>query len=218
MIIFVRLLQSQKAPQTISVTVSEIVIQAKFVQWANIQLPIVVIPDGIETLVRPVQLLNASESTDVNVEGKVILVSSSQSGDGKSFISANLTAGNGLGELVEEIAKLTLTEAADLVKALEEKFGVSAAAMSVAAAPAAAGAAAADAPAAKADFDIMLKDIGANKINVIKVVKDITGLGLGDAKALVESAPKVIKEKVPAEEAKKIEAQLKEAGATVELK
>ena len=121
-------------------------------------------------------------------------------------------------ELVEEIAKLTLTEAADLVKALEEKFGVSAAAMSVAAAPAAAGAAAADAPAAKADFDIFLKDVGANKINVIKVVKDITGLGLGDAKALVESAPKVIKEKVPAEEAKKIEAQLKEAGATVELK
>ena len=121
-------------------------------------------------------------------------------------------------ELVEEIAKLTLTEAVDLVKALEEKFGVSAAAMAVAAAPAAGAAAAADAPAAKADFDIMLKDIGANKINVIKVVKDITGLGLGDAKALVESAPKVIKEKVPAEEAKKIEAQLKEAGATVELK
>ena len=120
-------------------------------------------------------------------------------------------------ELVEEIAKLTLTEAADLVKALEEKFGVSAAAMSVAAAPAA-GAAAADAPAAKADFDILLKDVGANKINVIKVVKDITGLGLGDAKAMVEAAPKVIKEKVPAEEAKKIEAQLKEAGATVELK
>jgi len=121
-------------------------------------------------------------------------------------------------ELVEEIAKLTLTEAADLVKALEEKFGVSAAAMAVAAAPAAAGAAAADAPAAKAEFDIMLKDVGANKINVIKVVKDITGLGLGDAKALVEAAPKVIKEKVPAEEAKKFEAQLKEAGATVELK
>ena len=121
-------------------------------------------------------------------------------------------------ELVEEIAKLTLTEAADLVKALEEKFGVSAAAMSVAAAPAAAGAAAADAPAAKSDFDIFLKDVGANKINVIKVVKDITGLGLGDAKALVESAPKVIKEKVPAEEAKAIEAKLKEAGATVKLK
>ena len=121
-------------------------------------------------------------------------------------------------ELVEEIAKLTLTEAADLVKALEEKFGVSAAAMSVAAAPAAAAAAAADAPAAKAEIEIFLKDAGANKINVIKVVKEITGLGLGDAKAIVDGAPKTIKDKVPAEEAKKFEAQLKEAGATVELK
>jgi len=122
-------------------------------------------------------------------------------------------------KLVDEIKKLTLVQAAELVKALEEEFGVSAAAMAVAAAPAAAGgAAAADAPAAKSEFDIFLKDAGANKINVIKVVKEITGLGLGDAKALVDGAPKVIKEKVPAEEAKKIEAQLKEAGATVELK
>ena len=122
-------------------------------------------------------------------------------------------------ELVEEIAKLTLTEAADLVKALEEKFGVSAAAMSVAAAPAAgAAAAAADAPAAKTDYEIFLKDAGANKINVIKVVKEITGLGLGDAKAIVDGAPKTIKDKVPAQAAKKFEAQLKEAGATVELK
>ena len=122
-------------------------------------------------------------------------------------------------ELVEEIAKLTLTEAADLVKALDEKFGVSAAAMSVAAAPAAAGAAAgADAPAAKTDYEIFLKDAGANKINVIKVVKEITGLGLGEAKAIVDGAPKTIKDNVPAEEAKKFEAQLKEAGATVELK
>ena len=121
-------------------------------------------------------------------------------------------------ELVEEIAKLTLTEAADLVKALEEKFGVSAAAMSVAAAPAAGAAAAADAPAAKTDYEIFLKDAGANKINVIKVVKEITGLGLGDAKAIVDCAPKTIKDKVPAEDAKKFEAQLKEAGATVELK
>ncbi len=121
-------------------------------------------------------------------------------------------------ELVEEIAKLTLTEAADLVKALEEKFGVSAAAMSVAAAPVAGAAAAADAPAAKTDYEIFLKDAGANKINVIKVVKEITGLGLGDAKAIVDGAPKTIKDKVPAEDAKKFEAQLKEAGATVELK
>ena len=121
-------------------------------------------------------------------------------------------------ELVEEIAKLTLTEAADLVKALEEKFGVSAAAMSVAAAPAAGAAAAADAPAAKTEYEIFLKDAGANKINVIKVVKEITGLGLGDAKAIVDGAPKTVKDKVPAEDAKKFEAQLKEAGATVELK
>ena len=122
-------------------------------------------------------------------------------------------------ELVEEIAKLTLVEAADLVKALEEKFGVSAAAMSVAAAPAAAGAApVAEAAVAKSEFEIFLKEAGPNKINVIKAVKDITGLGLSDAKAIVDSAPKTVKEKVPAEEAKKFEAMLKEAGATVELK
>ena len=106
-----------------------------------------------------------------------------------------------------------------MVKALEEKFGVSAAAMSVAAAPVAgAAAAAADAPAAKTDYQVFLIDAGANKINVIKVVKEITGLGLGDAKAIVDGAPKTIKDKVPAEDAKKFEAQLKEAGATVELK
>ena len=77
---------------------------------------------------------------------------------------------------------------------------------------------AADAPAAKTEYEIFLKDAGANKINVIKVVKEITGLGLGDAKAIVDGAPKTIKDKVPAEDAKKFEAQLKEAGATVELK
>jgi large subunit ribosomal protein L7/L12 len=121
-------------------------------------------------------------------------------------------------ELVDEIAKLTLIEAADLVKALEDKFGVSAAAMSVAAAPAAAAAPAEEAAAAKSEFEIFLKDAGANKINVIKAVKEITGLGLSDAKAIVDAAPKTVKEKVPAEDAKKFEAQLKEAGATVELK
>jgi len=122
-------------------------------------------------------------------------------------------------KLVEEIKKLTLKEAADLVKALEEEFGVSAAAMAVAAAPAAGAAApAAEAAAAKTEFDIFLKDAGANKINVIKVVKEITGLGLGEAKAIVDGAPKTVKEKVPAAEAKKFETQLKEAGATVELK
>ena len=121
-------------------------------------------------------------------------------------------------ELVEEIAKLTLTEAADLVKALEEKFGVSAAAMSVAAAPAAAGAAAADAPAAKADFDIFLKDVGANKINVIKVIRDVTGLGLSESKALADNVPSTIKENVAKEAAKEMEEKFKAAGATVELK
>jgi len=124
-------------------------------------------------------------------------------------------------KLVDEIKKLTLVEASELVKALEEEFGVSAAAMAVASAPAAGGAgpaAAAEAPAAKTEFDIFLKDAGANKINVIKVVKEITGLGLGDAKAIVDGAPKMIKEKVAAAEAKTFETQLKEAGATVELK
>jgi len=122
--------------------------------------------------------------------------------------------------LVSEIEKLTLLEAAELVKAIEEKFGVTAAApvaVAVAGAPAA-GAAASDAGAAKSEFEIYLKDAGANKINVIKVVKEITGLGLGDAKAIVDGAPKTVKENVPAEEAKKWEAALKEAGATVELK
>lgn len=126
-------------------------------------------------------------------------------------------------KLVDEIKKLTLVEAAELVKALEEEFGVSAAAMAVAAAAgaAAAGAAAAadaGAAAAKSEYDVYLKDAGANKLNVIKAVKEITGLGLGDAKAIVDGAPKVVKEKVPAEEAKKFEQQLKDAGASVELK
>ncbi|MDR0975569.1 MAG: 50S ribosomal protein L7/L12 [Christensenellaceae bacterium] len=124
-----------------------------------------------------------------------------------------------IAKIVEEIKTLTLVEASELVKKLEEEFGVSAAAMAVSAAPAAAGAAAAEeAPAAKSEFEIMLKDAGSNKIAVIKVVKEITGLGLGEAKAIVDGAPKSIKDKVPAEEAKKFEAQLKEAGATVELK
>ena len=125
-------------------------------------------------------------------------------------------------KLVEEIEKLTLIEASELVKALEKKFGVSAAAVAVAAAPAAGAAAAAapaaEAAAAKSEFEIFLKDAGANKIQVIKVVKEITGLGLGDAKAIVDGAPKTIKEKVPAADAKNFEKQLKEAGATVELK
>jgi len=125
-----------------------------------------------------------------------------------------------ISKLVEEIKKLTLKEASDLVKALEEEFGVSAAAMAVAAAPAAAGAAAPaeDAAAAKTEFDLFLKDAGANKINVIKVVKEITGLGLGDAKALVDGAPKTVKENVEKAEAEELKKKLTEAGATVELK
>ena len=120
-----------------------------------------------------------------------------------------------LENLVEEIKKLTVLEVSELVKKLEEEFGVSAAAP-----VAVMGAAAEAAPAAaeKTEFNVELKEAGANKIAVIKVVKEITGLGLGEAKALVDGAPKMIKENVPAEEAKAIEAKLKEAGAVVELK
>jgi len=125
-------------------------------------------------------------------------------------------------QLLNDISELTLVQASELANAIADKFGVNLNAVAVAAAPAAGGAAggAADAPAAaaKTEFDVYLKDPGASKINVIKIVKEMTGLGLGDAKAIVDGAPKVIKEKVPAEEAKKFEAQLKEAGATVELK
>ena len=119
--------------------------------------------------------------------------------------------------IVEEIKTLTIVEVSELVKALEEEFGVSAAApVAVAAAPAAGAAA----PAAeeKTEFNVFLKEVGANKIAVIKVVREISGLGLGEAKALVDGAPKAVKENVPAEEAKAIEAKLKEAGATVKLK
>lgn len=119
--------------------------------------------------------------------------------------------------LIEEIKKLTIVEVSDLVKALEEEFGVSAAApVAVAAAPVAGAA-----PAAaeeKSEFTVALKEAGANKIAVIKVVREITGLGLSEAKALVDNAPSTIKENVPTAEAKEIEAKLKEAGATVELK
>lgn len=121
-----------------------------------------------------------------------------------------------LKSFVEEIKKLSVMEVSELVKMLEEEFGVSAAAP-VAMMGVAAGAAA---PAAeeKSEFNIVLKEAGANKIAVIKIVKEITGLGLGEAKALVDGAPKEIKQNVPAEEAKELEAKLKEAGATVELK
>lgn len=119
-------------------------------------------------------------------------------------------------KLVEEIKSMTVLEVSELVKELEETFGVSAAApVAVAAAPAGAAAPAAE---EKSEFTVELAEVGANKIAVIKVVREITGLGLGEAKALVDGAPKAVKENVPADEAKAIEAKLKEAGATVKLK
>ncbi len=122
-----------------------------------------------------------------------------------------------IAKLVEEIKSMSVLEVSELVKALEDTFGVSAAApVAVAAAPAAGAAAAA--AEEKSEFTVELTEAGANKIAVIKAVREITGLGLGEAKALVESAPKAVKENVPTEEAKAIEAKLKEAGATVKLK
>ena len=121
-----------------------------------------------------------------------------------------------LKSFVEEIKKLSVMEVSELVKMLEEEFGVSAAAP-----VAMMGAAAGAAPAAaeeKSEFNVVLKEAGANKIAVIKIVKELTGLGLGEAKALVDGAPSNIKENVPTEQAKEMEAKLKEAGATVELK
>ena len=119
-------------------------------------------------------------------------------------------------QILDLVKGLTILELADLVKALEEEFGVSAA--PVAAAPVA-GAAAAAAPAEeKTEFDVILKAAGANKLAVIKVAREITGLGLKDAKDLVESAPKTIKEAVAKDEAEKIAEQLKAAGAEVEIK
>ena len=117
--------------------------------------------------------------------------------------------------ILEEIKSLTIIELADLVKAVEEEFGVSAAAP--VGVVAAAGAAA---PAAeeKTEFDVVLASFGANKLNVIKAVREITGLGLKDAKDMVEGAPKTVKEGVSKDEAEKIKAALTEAGATVEIK
>ncbi len=117
-------------------------------------------------------------------------------------------------KLVEEIEKLTVIELADLVKAIEEKFGVSAAAAVVAAGAAGAGAAAAE---EKTEFNVVLKDAGATKIAVIKVVKEATGLGLKEAKELVDGAPKTIKENMPKADAEKLAEDLKAAGAVVEL-
>jgi len=116
-------------------------------------------------------------------------------------------------EMIEEIKKMTVVELADLVKAIEEEFGVSAVA---AAAPAAAGAVA-GAAEEKSTFDVVLKEAGANKIQVIKVVRDATGLGLKEAKDLVDGAPKTVKEGVAKEEAEELKAKFVEVGAVVEL-
>lgn len=122
-----------------------------------------------------------------------------------------------LDKIVEELSKLTVLEAAELSKKLEEVWGVSAAAP-VAVAAVAAGGGAAAAVEEKTEFDVVLTDAGASKIGVIKVVRELTGLGLTEAKAVVESAPKAIKEAVAKDEAQKMKAKLEEAGAKVELK
>ena len=119
-----------------------------------------------------------------------------------------------IAKLLEEIDSLTVIELSELVKGIEEKYGVSAAAV---AAPVAGGAAAGGAAEEKTSFDVVLKEAGANKIPVIKVVRDATGLGLKEAKDLVDGAPKTIKEGVSKEEAEELKAKFEEAGATVEL-
>ena len=117
--------------------------------------------------------------------------------------------------MIEELKTLTVLELSELVKAVEEEFGVSAAAAVAVAAPAAGGAAAAE---EKTEFDVILKEAGAEKIKVIKVVREITGLGLAEAKALVDGAPKTLKEAASKDDAEAIKAKLAEVGATVELK
>ena len=119
-------------------------------------------------------------------------------------------------EIIEQVEKLTVLELNELVKTLEEKWGVSAAApVAAAAAPAAAAAAA---PVEKTEFDAVLTAVGAEKIKVIKAVRELTSLGLTEAKAFVESAPKAIKTGIPKDEAEQIKAKLAEVGATVEVK
>jgi large subunit ribosomal protein L7/L12 len=120
-----------------------------------------------------------------------------------------------LNAIVDQLSSLTVMEAAELVKALESKWGVSAAAVAVAAGPAAAAAAPVE---EKTEFNVVLANAGANKINVIKEIRAITGLGLKEAKDLVEGAPKTVKEGVNKDDAKKMKDQLTAAGATVEIK
>lgn len=119
-------------------------------------------------------------------------------------------------EIMQAIENMTVLELSELVKALEEKFGVSAAApVAVAAAPVAGAAAAAE---EKTEFDVVLTNAGASKINVIKVVRELTGLGLKEAKEMVDGAPKAVKEKISKADAEAMKAKLEEAGATVEVK
>ena len=117
--------------------------------------------------------------------------------------------------LLEEIKAMSVLELSELVHAVEEEFGVSAAAAVAVAAPAEGGAAAAE---EKSEFDLVLAEVGDHKIKVIKVVRELTGLGLGEAKALVDGAPKTVKEAMPKEEAEAAKAKLEEVGAKVELK
>ena len=116
-------------------------------------------------------------------------------------------------EMIEEIKKMTVVELSELVKAIEEEFGVSA----VAAAAPAAGAAAGDAAAEKTSFNVVLKEAGDQKIKVIKVVRDATGLGLKEAKELVDGAPKTVKENISKEEAEELKAKFTEVGAVIDL-
>jgi large subunit ribosomal protein L7/L12 len=118
-------------------------------------------------------------------------------------------------DILEAVASMSVMDLNDLVKAFEEKFGVSAAAVAVAAGPAAGGAAAAE---EKTEFDVILAEAGANKVSVIKAVREITGLGLKEAKDMVDGAPKTVKEGVSKAEADDIAKQLTEAGAKVEIK
>jgi len=120
-------------------------------------------------------------------------------------------------DILNAIAEMTVMDVVELIKAMEEKFGVSAAA-AVAAAPAAAAAAAAPAEEEKTEFDVLLKETGEKKVNVIKVVRTLTGLGLKEAKDLVDGAPSTVKEGVSKADAEDAKKQLEEAGATVELK
>lgn len=117
--------------------------------------------------------------------------------------------------IVDSIAELSVLELKELKETIEETFGVTAAAVAVAAAPAEGGAAAAD---EKTEFDIVLTDVGANKIQVIKAVREATGLGLKEAKAIVDGAPATVKEAMPTADAEALKAKLTEVGATVELK